>query len=68
MPFKGSFPNGECIGYRSEKGINAIQKTLYTTLQKLKDYDFLMVFGEHIDNVGLGKRQILTFQYGLHVF
>lgn len=43
VPFEDTFPNGEFSGYRSEAGIQAFQKTLNVTLQKLKDNDLLMV-------------------------
>ncbi|CAG7718636.1 unnamed protein product [Allacma fusca] len=43
----------ECTPYREARGTENIRQTFNIAVQKLKqDFDLVMVYGEHIDNIG----------------
>ncbi|CAL8070700.1 unnamed protein product [Orchesella dallaii] len=52
VPFNGTMP-AVCSGYTGAPGVEPIRDTLQAAVESLKgDFELVMVYGEHIDNVG----------------
>ncbi|CAG7834714.1 unnamed protein product [Allacma fusca] len=52
VPFDGILPE-EAMGYEDAPGVDAIENTLGIGIEKLLEgFDLVMLYGEHIDNVG----------------